>query len=654
MERAPMDRANHMIGKYLIAAGLLFAARISGLAQTWTAANAPSLDWVSPVYSTNGDRVFAVARLYGIYTSTNSGLDWSRTSAPQTNWTSVACSADGSLVVATVSKNQESFPGNNVPGPLYISRDSGATWNMANVPLANWSSVACSFDGKILLAASGDGFVEGPLYVSTDSGVTWNPAPLTTFRWDAVAMSGDGQLMYAKMDFGSTYVSTNQGVTWNLGAAPSTLFGLSAASADGLHQVAFQVSGSLRTSDDGGTNWTTVPGSGGVWQTVAASPNGAWRIAMEGFGRTWISYVPESAPWFVSQPIASTNVDEAKAVKFKAAALGSAPIVFQWQLNGTNLSDDARITGSATSELTISNLQVSDSGTYTLIATNGLGMTNCESLLTVVPDLERPSLTITSPRAREKVAAAGFQVLGTVSDNSQVAGVWFQLDSGPWTPAGTSDGWRTWYASFNPTNGANTISAFALDQVGNASLTNSVSFFAIHQSPMFVRINGQGRVTPNYDSKMLTVGSRYKIAAHPAHGYIFAGWSGNLEALTPTLPFIMQEDLSVEADFVPNPFPAVRGKYSGISETNSPIPGPRMLKVQVSANGAFAAVLDNYHFSGKFSADGMASHSFSPKGIPPLLIQLQVDLIGGNTVTGTVTEGGVPSSTIVANKISGH
>jgi hypothetical protein len=65
----------------------------------------------------------------------------------------------------------------------------------------------------------------------------------------------------------------------------------------------------------------------------------------------------------------------------------------QWQLNGTNLVDGATgngsdISGSTTGTLTITNAQVADTGTYSLVASNAAGVvTNSMSLLVSVSDV---------------------------------------------------------------------------------------------------------------------------------------------------------------------------------------------------------------------------------------------------------------------------
>lgn len=634
-----------MIGKHLFVGGVAFALAISCFSQTWAPANAPSANWGSPVYSTNGDKVFAVARLSGIYASTNHGLDWSRTSAPETNWTSVACSADGSEVVATVSKNPESFPWGNYPGPIFISRDSGLTWQQSSAPIANWSSVACSFDGKTLLAAAGDGFNDGPLYVSTNSGVTWTAFNNIAGRWSTVGISGDGRF-FAKADYGSIYVSTNSGATWNLAGVGDSYpnitgsgsFGLVSGSADGMHLAAFQVCGPLYTSDDGGTNWMLVPDSGGLWQAIAASPNGDWRLVMEGSSRVWVSYVPESLPFFVTEPVPSTNVVETTSFTLKGVALGSAPIVYQWRHNGTNLTDDARTTGSTTTELTVTNLVVGDTGNYALVASNYLGVTNSEtSIVTVSADQDRPQVLISSPSPGEKVAGAGFSANGVVRDNGNVSGVWCRLNDGPWFVPRNYDNWQSWVADFSPTNGMNLFSAFAIDAVGNVSFTNSVSFKAEVQGRLWVVAVGPGKVKSPQNDQYLDLGSACKITAKPDKGYIFTGWTGDLQSDKPAISFKLTNSMNIAGNFVTNPFTEATGNYEGRMSILGPLPVPGSLfKVHLLKDGSFVAKFSvgkqNFQYSGKFASDGTAKFTIGKKGLIPFDVNLKLDLNGGSGI----------------------
>ena len=84
-----------------------------------------------------------------------------------------------------------------------------------------------------------------------------------------------------------------------------------------------------------------------------------------------------------TQPQSQTNV-VGSTVPFQVLASGSPPLHYQWQLNGTNLTDNARVTGSQSTNLTISSVMVSDAGNYQAIVTNACGsVTSAPAVLTV-------------------------------------------------------------------------------------------------------------------------------------------------------------------------------------------------------------------------------------------------------------------------------
>jgi len=75
---------------------------------------------------------------------------------------------------------------------------------------------------------------------------------------------------------------------------------------------------------------------------------------------------------------------------FNALVGGSQPLTFQWSLNGSNLTDQARIFGCRSNVLAFTNVVASDAGTYQLMASNALGVAAWNIPLTV---LALPALT---------------------------------------------------------------------------------------------------------------------------------------------------------------------------------------------------------------------------------------------------------------------
>jgi hypothetical protein len=171
-------------------------------------------------------------------------------------------------------------------------------------------------------------------------------------------------------------------------------------------------------------------------------------------------------PAFVSQPLGSAAAPGATAT-FAAGVTGSTPMSFQWQANGTNLSDGGRISGSADTNLVIANVQPADVGNYVLVASNSLGATTSAVA----------SLTVTGPPAIIIQPASQSAALG--------AGVSFNVLASGTPPLACQ--WQK--------NGANLTD----DGTLSGSATSTLTLSAVAASdPGFYRVivtNGQGSVT---------------------------------------------------------------------------------------------------------------------------------------------------------------
>ncbi len=112
-------------------------------------------------------------------------------------------------------------------------------------------------------------------------------------------------------------------------------------------------------------------------------------VASNSFGavtsHTAFLQIVVSPPVFTTQPTNLTLSPGATAT-FTAAAVGSQPITYHWQKNGTYLADGNNVSGSLSGVLTVSNVTELDSGTYTLVAGNFISpVPSTGAVLTVVP-----------------------------------------------------------------------------------------------------------------------------------------------------------------------------------------------------------------------------------------------------------------------------
>ena len=90
-------------------------------------------------------------------------------------------------------------------------------------------------------------------------------------------------------------------------------------------------------------------------------------------------------------PVDQTNIVPGSNVSFSVTATGTAPLSYQWQKDGMNLTDGGRITGAITATLTITGVMESDEGGYRCVVTNIAG-TNTSNNATLTVGKLKPLL----------------------------------------------------------------------------------------------------------------------------------------------------------------------------------------------------------------------------------------------------------------------
>lgn len=125
----------------------------------------------------------------------------SHTAPEQLPWSSCSISGDGTLRLGT-----------STTGLLYLSSDSGATWNSKSPTTGNIKrrAIVASENGTQIFSAIYGGKIE----YSADSGNTWSVALDVTQNWIAIAASTNLQKIYALGYQGFIYQSVDSGATW--------------------------------------------------------------------------------------------------------------------------------------------------------------------------------------------------------------------------------------------------------------------------------------------------------------------------------------------------------------------------------------------------------------------------------------------------------
>ena len=281
-------------------------------------------------------------------------------------------------------------------------------------------------------------------------------------------------------------------------------------------------------------------------------------------------------------------------------------------------------------------------GSYTFdaVAMDNLGGTSRASIDVLVK--QRPTVALTAPAAGARLIQVTNILTGTASDSVRITNVEFSVNGGSFTPA---NGTNNWNATLLLPAGTNVLRVRATDAFGNLSLTNTRSFFQVVTSALTLTIAGTGTVSGATSGQGLEVGRGYRLLATPGTGYVFSNWTGQASGISPTLSFLMQSNMSLQANFVPNPFLRVGGTYNGLFfETN----GVRHessgdLRLRVSSAGKYSASLRlagrRYSASGRLDLEGYATNVIVRSGTNSLTVRWAVDLQGLDQVTGTVTDG---------------
>ncbi len=222
--------------------------------------------WYGIDTSADGTKVIAADQSGYIYISTDSGATWNPQIGNGITYT-------GWYAAVDVTPDGTKFAAASASGYIYYSSNGGTSWmQLTNAGSRNWYGIVLSDDG-VNMTASSDG-----VFTSTDSGANWLRRSGPVGQWLDVATSSDGQKILSTCNGCIPQLSSNGGVSWtalnDLGPLGWRSF---TVSPDGMHLGAASPDGPIFTSDDGGTIWVdhTSALNGAIdWLSLAASSDG--------------------------------------------------------------------------------------------------------------------------------------------------------------------------------------------------------------------------------------------------------------------------------------------------------------------------------------------------------------------------------------------
>ncbi len=432
---------------------------------------------------------------------------------------------------------------------------------------------------------------------------------------------------------------SGQHVTWN-GPAAGSIQGVSCPTnrLHGVGRVEPSFSGGEMTFDTSGTVYC-VSGRDTLLVVVRGSSTFSTgrnlvfppTVSVSPVSRSvTTSLAPDGARLPGSNVTFTANVDE----------VGS--FTYRWLRNGQ------AIPGATNDVLVLSNVTSSSAGAYTVEVRAGSCRIMDTATLAVddsaVPDNVPPALNVLHPAAGILRLATNnpvFVLRGTARDNRGLAGVYLQSGAGPFTPvSGTSN----WFATVNLGPGSNVFRFKAVDTAGNSSPVVARVVVFVITSPLTVLTHGLGAVTPNLNGQLLELGRNFTLTATPGAGFVFSNWTGDLPtSLSPKLTFSMRSNLTLSANFVPNPFLPVKGGYNGLfyEDHNVRQDSSGFFTLVTTDAGAYSGALTlagvKLPVSGRFDLEGGATNFINRRGADPVSVEWAMDLHGANQVTGLVS-----------------
>jgi uncharacterized repeat protein (TIGR03803 family) len=373
-------------------------------------------------------------------------------------------------------------------------------------------------------------------------------------------------------------------------------------------------------------------------------------------------------PVITKQPAGQLNKPVESIAGFNVTAT-AGPLTYQWNLNATPLSDGGNIAGSATSNLTINPVLAANAGSYSVIVGNAFGsVTSSIARLTLGKESTKPAVTITSPAANARTNAPVLS--GTASDAVRLRSVNYWLTnvnnhlvtavSNQATLAASSGSFSNWSIAVAVMPGSNTLAVQSVNYSGLTSPLATRSFFFRVPLPLQLETNSpaggsvtgtasvKGDAAPTNNGVLLNIGEGYSITAKPAANWSFAGWTTNgvIATTNRMLSFIMESNLTIEANFTTNGISKTDARYDGIFYSSA---GPTLQTagmiggLMIASNGTYSGKLylagANYPLAGIFNTSGQATEVITrtaANGGPVTLTMNRTDADPIRLITGAV------------------
>jgi hypothetical protein len=334
----------------------------------------------------------------------------------------------------TVASTSKAVPFQGSTNTVSVSTSSGCAWRVFStndwISLGSPASMVGNGTVKYLVAKNPTTFIRvGILMVAEQPFIiTQAPAPCS------YTLTPGGASYTYEGGAGSFTLTSPIGCAWSINNTNPWINVLSDASGTNGGILLYRVS-----TNTGNARVGSLVLNGAIFTVNQTGPN----------------------PPGIAGPPASVQGIAGMSVAFTVGVTGSPPFFYQWLLNGTNLQDNATISGSGSPTLTIDNVQPTDAGKYAVVVNNLRG-----SITSSPPAVLSINTTPLVARISDRTISRG----GTLALQAKASDVDFPAQSltyslGGGAPAG---------ATLNPTNGLFTWTPSA----SLAPVTNQITILA--------------------------------------------------------------------------------------------------------------------------------------------------------------------------------
>jgi subtilase family serine protease len=333
------------------------------------------------------------------------------------------------------------------PNQFLVQWNGTALFNVTNLPYTAWTNLQFVVTATSTATVLQFGFFDQPYYLGLDDiSVTPVAPPVISTQPTNLTLLAGGTAVFSATAGGATPLVYQ----WKEnGANVANGSGISGATSNVLTLTA------VTTNSSGNYSLVVTNVFGSITSSVAIL-----NVA--------------TAPAITTQPTNLTLVSGSTAV-FSVTASGSAPLVYQWQENGTNLSSGAGISGVTSNVLALAAVTTNNSGNYSLVVTNFYG-----SITSSVASLAIASVpVITAQPTNLTLLAGGTAVFSaTASGSGSLAYHWKINGTNVTNGTGIS----------GATSNVLTLTAVTTNSSGNYSLAVTNVYGSITSSVAFLNV----------------------------------------------------------------------------------------------------------------------------------------------------------------------